>query len=78
MAIEHLTGIPCAAERRQPTQSGPSLVEFLDRLRDYFHYHFNQGQTVDQIFDGLTESYLKADAHRETVQVGRDPGGNDT
>jgi hypothetical protein len=40
---------------------GPTLVEFLQKLRAYLVQEFARGKEVDQIFDDLEGSYRRAD-----------------
>jgi hypothetical protein len=42
-------------------EDGPSLVEFLEKLKAYFVQEFARGREVDQIFDDLKGSYKLAD-----------------
>jgi hypothetical protein len=41
-------------------EAGPTLVEFLQKLRTYFVQEFARGRDVDQIFDDLEGSYRRA------------------
>ena len=43
------------------TKAAPTLVEFVQTLKRYFVQEFARGKDVDQIFDGLEESYGRAD-----------------
>jgi hypothetical protein len=45
-------------------EDGPTLVEFLQKLRAYFVQEFERGKEVDQIFDDLEGSYRRADEAR--------------
>ena len=38
-------------------ETGPTLVEFLQKLRAYLAQEFARGKEIDQIFDDLEESY---------------------
>ena len=38
-------------------EDGPTLVDFLQALSAYFMQEFARGREVDQIFDGLEETY---------------------
>lgn len=38
-------------------EAGVTLVEFMQGLRAYFVQEFARGRDLDQIFDGLEESY---------------------
>ena len=42
-------------------EDGPTLVEFLQKLKFYFVQEFARGKDVDQIFDELEGSYTRAD-----------------
>jgi hypothetical protein len=50
--------LPKAAE------DGPTLVEFLQKLKVYFVQEFARGRDVDQIFDDLGGSYRQVDKAR--------------
>ncbi len=41
-------------------EAGPTLVEFLQKLRAYLVQEFARGKEIDQIFDDLEGSYRRA------------------
>jgi hypothetical protein len=45
-------------------EDGPTLVEFLQKLRAYLVQEFARGKEVDQILDDLEGSYRRADEVR--------------
>jgi hypothetical protein len=62
-AAEHLAPSQRRGENHQSAtaaEDGPTLVEFLQKLRAYFVQEFARGRDVDQIFDDLEESYKSA------------------
>jgi hypothetical protein len=57
-AVIKLGKIP---EHRPAQEDKHSLSNFLRSFRQYFEQEFRRGRNVDQIFDGLEETYLRAD-----------------
>jgi hypothetical protein len=66
-AAEQLAPSQRCGENHQSAKAaedGPTLIEFLQKLRAYFVQEFARGKEVDQIFDDLEGSYRRVDKAR--------------
>jgi hypothetical protein len=52
-------------EAKPGAAEGPTIVEFVQTLRSYLAQEFARGRNLDQIFDGLEESYSRLQKLKE-------------